>query len=82
MSIDETQYWAAIAKVIRMEMVANELTQADLAEQVGVGREAISDYLTGKRKMPFPTYVRIAGALGLTPAGLATIAETRLSAEQ
>lgn len=82
MSIDETQYWRAIATVIRMEMVANELTQADIAGRVGIGREAVSDYLTGKRKMPFPTYIRIADALGLTPAGLAELAETRLKSGQ
>ena len=78
MSIDETQYWESIATVIRMEMAGRKMTQAELAGQVGVGREAVNDYLNGKRKMPFPTFVRIADALGFTPAGLAAAAEARI----
>lgn len=78
MSMDETEYWDAIATVIRMEMAARKMTQSELASQVGVGREAINDYLNGKRKMPFPTFVRVADALGFTPSGLAAAAEARI----
>lgn len=82
MPINEDQYWVAIATVIEMQRVGRGLTQAQLAEKVGIGREALNAYLKGKRKMPFPTYLRIADALGLTPAGLAELAETRLSSGQ
>jgi transcriptional regulator with XRE-family HTH domain len=78
MSINETQYWEAIATVIRMELAGRKMTQAELAGQVGIGREAVNDYLNGKRKMPFPTFVRIADVLGFTPAELASVAEKRI----
>lgn len=78
MAIDEKQYWAAIATVIKMEMTAHEMSQAKLAEMVGVGRVALNNYLSGKREMPFLTFMRIVDSLDITPQWVFTEAERRM----
>ena len=82
MAIDEQGYWTAVAAVIRAEMAARKMSQQGLAEKAGIGRPALNAYLNGKREMPFMTYMRIADALGFTPAGLAEAAEARIEQGQ
>ncbi len=78
MSTEEKAYWEAVATVIRMEMAAAGLSQAKLGTAAGVGREAMSNYLLGKRDMPFSVLVKVSDALGLSPRALFELAETRL----
>jgi len=78
MSIEESAYWTAVATVIKMEMAAADMSQGRLAAAAGVGREAMSNYLLGKRDMPFSVLVKVSGALGLSPRSLFELAEARL----
>ncbi|WP_155854315.1 helix-turn-helix domain-containing protein [Arthrobacter sp. MA-N2] len=78
MSTEESDYWAAVATVIKMEMAAAGMSQAKLGASAGVGREAMSNYLRGNRDMPFSVLVKVAAALGLSPRGLFELAEARL----
>ena len=78
MPINEESYWAAIFTAIKMEMTANELTQAKLAESVGISRDALGNYLSGKREMPFKTFMRIADALGTTMGDIISTADRRM----
>lgn len=78
MSTEEQTYWAAVATVIKMEMAAAGLSQAKLGAAAGVGREAMSNYLLGKRDMPFSVLVKVSEALGLSPRSLFELAEARL----
>jgi transcriptional regulator with XRE-family HTH domain len=82
MTINEERYWEAIATVIRAEMAARKMSQQELAEKACIGRPALNAYLNGKREMPFMTYMRVADALGFTPAGLAEAAEARIQRAQ
>jgi len=79
MAIDESKYWTAISTVIRMEMIAHDnMSQAKLAAAVGVGREAMNNYLNGKREMPITTFLRVADTLGVTPQWIFEEAERRM----
>ena len=78
MHVDAEKYWAAISTVIKMEMTALGLTQLKLAEQVGISRDALGNYLSGKREMPFKTFVNIANALNMEPARIIAIADARM----
>ena len=78
MAIDEKRYWAAIATVIKMEMTAHEMSQATLAEKIGVGRVALNNYLSGKREIPFQTFMRVMDSLDVTPQWVFTEAERRM----
>ena len=79
MAIDESKYWAAISTVIRMEMIARDnMSQAKLAAAVGVGREAMNNYLNGKREMPITIFLRVADTLGVTPQWIFQEAERRM----
>lgn len=78
MAIDEKQYWAAIATVIKMEMTANSMSQAKLAEMVGIGRVALNNYLSGKREIPFSTFMLVLDRLNLSPQWVFSEAERRM----
>ena len=78
MNVDENAYWQAMATVIKMEMTANGLTQAKLAEAVGIARETLGNYLSGKREMPMPVFVKISVALNLSPREMFELAEKRI----
>ena len=73
------QLEAALALQIKVELVERGMNQKDLAEAVGVGRPAMNHYMTGKRSMPMPTFIAVAGALGLSPRELMTRAEARIA---
>ena len=78
-TVDE--WWTAIATVIKTEMAAHKprLSQGDLAARVGISRETMSNYLTGKREMPVPVFFRIAEQLGLTVQWILDEADRRLA---
>jgi plasmid maintenance system antidote protein VapI len=69
---------AAVATEVRVELAVQRMSQKALAEAVGVGREALNNYLNGHRDMPMPVFIRIAEALGLTAQELMQRAEARL----
>ena len=39
-----------IAELVELKMFENKMTQANLAEQLGLGKSKVSEILTGKRK--------------------------------
>ena len=78
MAIDEEKYWAAISTIIKMEMTAHSMSQAKLAESVGIGRVALNHYLAGKREIPFVTFLRIMDVLKLSPQWVFSEAERRM----
>lgn len=71
----------ALAIQIKVELVERGLEQKDLADQVGINRVTMSHYMTCKRSMPMPTFMKVAEVLGLTPAALMQRAEARVPTE-
>lgn len=78
MNTETTPLERAVIKEIRAELAANEWTQADLAKEVGVGREAMNRYLKGRTVMPFPVVIAISEAFGLGHLDIILRAENRL----
>jgi len=79
MSKYEDAILEAVATVINMEMAAQKprMTQGKLAAAIGIHRETLSKYLTGKRDIPMSVFVQIAETLGLTARELMERAESR-----
>lgn len=73
---DEIQ--AATAAQIKAEIAAIDWKQTDLAEKSGIPTSTLGRYLKGERDIPFPAFVNIAAALGMTYVELATRAQRRL----
>lgn len=75
------EWWAAVSTVLKTEMAAHRprLSQGDLAARVGISRETMSNYLTGKREMPIPVIYRMADELGLTVQWILDEADRRLA---
>ena len=71
----------ALATQIKVELADHGMEQKDLADQVGINRVTMSHYMTCKRSMPMPTFVRVAEVLGLTPSVLMGRAEARIQPE-
>lgn len=69
----------ALATQIKVELVEHDMTQADLAEAVGIGRPAMNRYMKGHQSMPMPTFFKVAEALGLSPRELMQRAEARIA---
>lgn len=78
MNTDTTPLEWAYIREIRAELAANEWTQAQLAEKVGVGREAMNRYLKGRTAMPFPLVLAISEAFGYKQTHLLLRAQERL----
>jgi transcriptional regulator with XRE-family HTH domain len=72
----------ALATEIRVQLAERNLEQKDLADQVGINRVTMSHYMTTKRSMPMPTFVKVAEVLGLTPSALMARAEARIQPEE
>lgn len=68
----------ALAMQLKVEMADRGMEQKDLADKVGINKVTMSHYMTGKRSMPMPTFVKVAGVLGLTPSALLARAEARI----
>lgn len=68
----------ALTKQIRAEMAANNTSQGQLAQKIGISRGALNRYLQNHVSLPYSTIVDIADALGITTTELICRAETRL----
>lgn len=66
---------------IKVELVARGWEQKDLAEKVGINRVTMSHYMTGKRSIPMPTFLKIAEVLEVTPGTLMDQASDRVQAQ-
>lgn len=80
MSVDnEEKKIIALGKVIKMEMVGQDLNQKALADKVGIHRETLSRYLnaTAGYNMPIGILFKIAAALDTTVQELVSKAESR-----
>lgn len=69
---------AALAHQIKVELVDRGMEQQDLAGAVGINRVTMSNYMTGKRSIPMPVFIKIAEALGLSPQALMQRADARI----
>ena len=54
----------AVARRVRAELAASDLTAKDLAAALGLDRVTVSRYLNGHRDIPMRTFLRIADILG------------------
>lgn len=70
MDTNEERIIQAMATEMRVEMAKKEWKQQDLADRVGITRESMSRYLSGKKQMPMDTYLRAMAAFGISPAEL------------
>lgn len=61
---------AEIGENIKRARVRKDMTQYDLAESAGVSQPAISQIETGRNKVSLETLVKLAKALGISPAEL------------
>lgn len=80
MNVDnEEKKIIALGKVIKMEMVGQDLNQKGLADKVGIHRETLSRYLnaTAGYNMPIGILFKIADALDTTVQDLVSKAESR-----
>lgn len=70
-------------QVIREALARLDWSRRDLAAQLGVSPQRVSDVLGGRRQVSPEWWVRVAQALGLEPAELGVEADelTRLRAE-
>lgn len=75
------KFEAAINKQIVVELVERDMDQKTLAEAIGIERATLSRYLTGKRSIPMPTFIKIAEALKVSPQMLMQRAEARIQPE-
>jgi len=55
----------AIRKAIRIALAGKNMTQADLARELGVSRQGISELMVGKKSLLPERLVRIFEVLGL-----------------
>ncbi|MFO0806451.1 MAG: helix-turn-helix transcriptional regulator [Gemmataceae bacterium] len=68
--IDELLLHSLVGKEIRNARVKRQLTQAALAEAVGLTRVSITNIERGRQRLSILTLFQIAAALGLEPAVL------------
>jgi len=68
----------ALATQLKVELADRGMEQKELADQVGINRVTMSHYMTCKRSMPMPTFVKVAELIGLTPSALMARAEARI----
>ncbi len=59
-----------IAEIVEQKMNENKLTQAKLAETLGLGKSKLSEILTGKRKPDIPFLKALYQKLNIDPAFL------------
>lgn len=81
MEANEEQIIQAMATEMRVEMASKGWKQQDLADRVGITRESMSRYLTGKKQMPMDTFLRAMAAFGVSPADLMFRAVDRAAVE-
>ncbi len=66
MTPDETAFFRLLGSRIAQRRKAQELTQAELGELVGVTQQQIASFETGRRRMPISTLPLLAKALGVS----------------
>jgi len=69
----------ALATQVKVELAERDMSQAELAEAVGIGRPALNRYLKGHQSMPMPVFFAVAQAFGLSPRALMEAAEARIA---
>jgi DNA-binding XRE family transcriptional regulator len=57
----------ALRKLIRLERTRAEMTQAQLAEKLGVDQKTISDIETGTKRVSALEFIALGNALGFNP---------------
>lgn len=67
---------------LKKKLAARKMTQAELAQRVGITSRAMSLYMTGARVPRMDTLVRIAEALGVTPNDLTIEGQTGFESYQ
>lgn len=72
---------AALAAQIKVELAERGMEQRGLADALGIESATLSRYMTGKRSMPMPTFVKVAETFNLSPYELMKRAEARIAAE-
>jgi transcriptional regulator with XRE-family HTH domain len=70
---------AAIMKQIKVELVERDMSQAQLADAIGVERATMNRYLRGHRSINMRQYSQICAALGIGPDELMARAMRRVS---
>ncbi|MBT8163087.1 MULTISPECIES: helix-turn-helix transcriptional regulator [Arthrobacter] len=69
---------SAMVTQLKVELAERDWEQKDLAEKISVNRVTMSNYMTGKRSIPMPTFLKIAEALGIAPGTLMDRADARV----
>ncbi len=70
-SIDEVDaFYIEVGRRIRGARGDRGLTQADLAERVGLTRTSVTNLEAGRQRMPLHIFATLADALGVEPAQL------------
>lgn len=54
--------------MVKCRLKEMDRTQSWLAERLGVSRQAVSQFLNGRKGMAMPTFVKMLNALGLEVA--------------
>lgn len=74
----EDRLEAALIVQLRVELAERDMTQQDLAKELGVPAATLNRYMKGHRSIPMPTFFRIAQILGTDPQSLMARAVARL----
>lgn len=77
MDIDTSRISNALIGELRAELAYRQLLQHELAENIGMTPAAINRYMKGHRDMQMGTYLKICGALGVSPDQIMTKAVER-----
>jgi len=64
--LEATVFFKQLGERIRKSRKERELTQAQVAEKLGVTQQLIATYETGKRRLPVLTLVKIAEILDIS----------------
>jgi transcriptional regulator with XRE-family HTH domain len=81
MNTTEERMESALGTQLKIELAERGMSQADLANAVGIGRVAINKYIKGHVSITMGTFSKVAGALGLSPDVLMSRVVARASRE-
>lgn len=70
---------AALANQLYAAARAADVTQSQMADAAGIGREAMSAYLNGRRAFPLPVLIAACERVGITFDSLVHRAEAEAS---
>lgn len=77
MTQNETTLEQALAAQVRVELASRDWSQKELAAKIGIGRDALGNYMRNDRHFPLPTLIAIAEAFDLETGELVGRAERR-----